>query len=64
MAERSDLSDLRTELMSELRELRKEIAALRSELDRLQGGIALIKWLGPTTLAAAIIALARAYGVI
>lgn len=64
VAERTDLADLRGELMSELRELRNEIRALRSELDQLKGGIALIKWLGPTTLIGVLVALARAYGVI
>lgn len=62
--ERSDLADLRTELMHELRLLRDEIKELRSELDRLQGALALIRWLGPVTVTAAIVALARAYGVI
>lgn len=69
--ERSDLADLRQELMHELRMLRDEIKELRTELlevrrelDTLQGGLKLAKWLGPVGVAMLAVGFAKSAGLL
>lgn len=70
-AERADFENLRSDVMSELRSLRDEIRELRGELqqvrrelDTLQGGISIIKWLGPIGLMAGAYGIAKAVGLL
>lgn len=57
------VGELRTEVMGELQGLRQEVHDNTRRQDRMDGALAMLKWLGPAGLGAVILGLLKIGGV-
>ena len=60
----SQLNRIEDKIDRRLTELEVKVDAATSRLDRMEGGLSMLRWLGPTGVIAVIIAVAQSSGLI